>query len=89
MSLPQQVVQQLQKLLQENVNKYFGPLKPSEKTPDKVKHFAQKQLDFFISGIAKESPDLRIEWAKGHPYHVHIRILPGSTLFEIEITEDE
>jgi hypothetical protein len=89
MSLPQPVVQQLQKLVQENVNKYFGPLKPAEKTPEKVKFFAQKQLDFFISGIAKESPDLRMEWVKGHPYHVHIRIKPNSSLFEIEISTDE
>jgi hypothetical protein len=89
MSLPPQVLQQLQKLLQENVNKYFGPLKPAEKTPDKVKFFAQKQLDFFISGIAKESPDLRMKWANGHPYHAHIRIKPNSSLFEIEISADE
>jgi len=89
MSLPKDAVQQLRKLVQDNVNKYFGPLKPAEKTPDKVKFFAQKQLDFFINGIVKEMPDLRMQWMNGHPYHVHIRIMPNSTLFEIEITEDE
>jgi hypothetical protein len=89
MSLPPDVVKQLQKLVQENVNKYFGPLKPAEKTPDKVKFFAQKQLDFFINGIARESRELQMKWAKGHPYHVHTRIQPNSTLFEIEITCDE
>ncbi len=62
MSLPKDAVQQLQKLVQENVNKYFGPLKPAEKTPDKVKFFAQKQLDFFINGLVKRGmPELRDE----------------------------
>ncbi len=53
MSLPKDVVQRLQALVQDNVNKYISvPLKPAEKTPDKVKFFAQKQLDFFINGIS-------------------------------------
>ncbi|HEY5037584.1 MAG TPA: hypothetical protein VIJ93_00770 [bacterium] len=89
MSLPKDVVQQLKKLVQDNVNKYFGPVKPAEKTPDKVKFFAQKQLDFFINGIAKESPDLRKLWVKGHPYHVHLRMTSEANKFEIEITEDD
>lgn len=89
MSLPKDVVQQIQKLVQENVNKYFGPLKPAEKTPDKVKFFAQKQLDFFLSGIVKGMPELRMKWMNGHPYHVHLRMGAGSNKFEIEITEDE
>ena len=89
MSLPPQVVTQLQKLVQDNVNKYFGPLKDAERSPDKVKFFAQKQLDFFINGIARESPELQRKWAKGHPYHAHLRLKPNSTLFEIEINVDE
>jgi len=88
MSLPDNVVQQLQKLIQDNVNKYFGPLKPAEKTPDKVSAYAQKQLDFFISGIARESKDLQMKWAKGHPYHTRLRMAPGGR-FEIEIMEDD
>jgi hypothetical protein len=89
MSLPKDVVVQLQKLVQDNVNKYFSPLKPAEKTPDKVKFFAQKQLDFFINGIVKEMPELRIKWAKGHPYHVHLRMTTVANKFEIEVTEDD
>lgn len=89
MSLPKDVVKRLRDLVQDNVNKYFGPLKPSEKTPDKVKFFAQKQLDFFISGIVKEMPELRMKWAQGHPYHVHLRMTPEANKFEIEITADE
>ena len=88
MSLPPNVLAQLQKLLQDNVRKYFDPLKPAEKTPDKVKAFAQNQLDFFLNGIAKESPELRKKWANGHPYHAHLRLNPASRSFEVEIIED-
>lgn len=89
MSLPKDVVKRLQQLVQDNVDKYFTPLKPAEKTPDKVKFFAQKQLDFFINGIVKEMQELRMKWANGHPYHVHLRMTPVANKFEIEITEDE
>jgi hypothetical protein len=89
MSLPAPVVKQLQKLLQDNVNRYFGPLKPAEKTPDKVQAFAQNQLDFFINGIVRESPELRLKWVKGHPYHVHLRFDPNTRFYEAELTCDE
>jgi hypothetical protein len=89
MALTANVIQRLRDLVQDNVNKYFGPLKPAEKTPDKVKFFAQKQLDFFISGIVKELPELRAKWAKGHPYHVHLRMSSVANKFEVEIIEDE
>ncbi len=89
MSLPANVVFQLQKVIQENVNHHFGPLKTAEKTPDKVKLFAQNQLDFFINGIARESADLRMKWANGHPYHVHLRMTTVADKFGIEITCDE
>ena len=88
MSLPKDAVQRLQALVQDNVNKYFGPLRAEEKTPDKVKFFAQKQLDFFINGIVKEMPELRMKWANGHPYHVHLRMTPVANKFEVEVTED-
>ena len=89
MPIPDDVIQQLQKMIQDNVNRYFFPLKPAEKTAEKVKHFAQKQLDFFISGIAKESPDLRAEWAKGHPYHAHLRLDEKIKFFEVQISTDD
>ena len=89
MSLPKDAVKRLQELVQDNVNKYFGPMKPAEKTPDKVKFFAQKQLDFFITGIVKEMPELRMKWINGHPYHAHLRMSSTANKFEIEISEDE
>ena len=88
-SLPGNVVEQLRSLIQQNVNRHFGTLTPAEKTPDKVRDYAQKQLDFFISGIARESLELRQKWAKGHPFHAHLRMKPHSTLYEIEINCDE
>ena len=89
MSLPQPALDQIKKLVNENVNKYFGPLRPTEKTPDKVKAFAQNQLDFFLNGLARQSLELQKEWAKGHPYHVHLRMSSAANRFEIEITEDK
>jgi hypothetical protein len=89
LSLPDNVIQQLQKLVQDNVNKYFSSLKPAEKTPDKVKFFAQKQLDFFVNGIVKEMPELRIKWAKGHPFHAHLRLNPQTRFYDIQVSTDE
>jgi hypothetical protein len=89
MSLPTQVIKQLEKLIQENVNRFFGPLKAAEKTPDKVSAFAQKQLDFFITGMAKESREFQTMWAKGHPYHTRLRMNPSTQRWEIEIMEDD
>ncbi len=89
MPVPAAVLQQIQKLVNENVNKYFAPLKPAEKTPEKVKFFAQKQLDFFLNGLARQSMELQKEWAKGHPYHARLRIKPDSKTFEIDVIEDD
>jgi hypothetical protein len=89
MSLPTQVIKQLEKLIQDNVNRFFGPLKPAEKTPDKVSAFAQKQLDFFITGMAKESLEFQKMWAKGHPYHTRLRMNHATQRWEIEIMEDD
>ncbi len=89
MSLPAPVVAQLRKLIQDNVNKFFGPLRPTEKTPDKVRAFAQNQLNFFINGIVRESAELRTKWAKGHPYHAHLRMTGDAKVFEVEISCDE
>lgn len=89
MSLPPQVLQQIQKLLNENVNRYFGPLPATQKTPEKVKVYAQNQLDFFLNGLARQSLELQKLWAKGHPFYARLRIKPGSTQFEIDIIEDD
>ena len=86
MSLNDALIQQLQKLVQMNVNTEFRSKSDAEKTPDKVKAFAQKQLDFFITGIAKESPELQKMWAKGHPYHASLRFNALSRFYDILIT---
>jgi hypothetical protein len=85
-SLSDAVIQQLQKLLQNNVNTYFRAANEREKTPDKVKAFAQKQLDFFITGLAKESPELQKSWVKGHPYQATLRLNPATRFYDVLIT---
>jgi len=89
MSLTNAVVQQLQKLIQENVNRHFGPLKPADRTAEKVQAFAQKQLDFFIAGLAKESPELRVKWAKSHPFIIQMTVNKEFGSFEVKIEEKE
>jgi len=86
MSLNQAIVQQLQKVLQNNVNMEFKAKSEAERTPDKVKAYAQKQLDFFITGIAKESPELQKLWAKGHPFHATLRFNAMTRFYDILIT---
>ncbi len=80
------LVQRLQKVVQMNVNMEFRTKSDAEKTPDKVKAFAQKQLDFFITGLAKESPELQKLWAKGHPYHATLRFNAMSRFYDILVT---
>lgn len=86
MSLNLAVLQQLQRLLQNTANAHFKTAKDMEKTPDKVKAFAQKQLDAFITEIAKETPELKRLWAKGHPYHVTLRFNAMTRFYDILIT---
>ncbi len=80
------LIQQLQKVVQMNVNMEFRSKSETEKTPDKVKAFAQKQLDFFITGIAKESPELQKLWVKGHPFHATLRFNAMTRFYDILIT---
>jgi hypothetical protein len=86
MSLNAAVIQQLQKVLQANVLNHFKTATDAEKTPDKVKAYAQKQLDFFITGLAKESPELQRLWAKGHPYHATLRFNAMTRFYDVLIT---
>ncbi|HXL72114.1 MAG TPA: hypothetical protein VN963_00685 [bacterium] len=86
MSLNDALIQQLQKVLQNNVATHFRTAADVEKTPDKVKAFAQKQLDFFITGLAKESPELQKLWAKGHPYHATLRFNSMTRFYDVLIT---
>ena len=86
MRLDASLIQQLQKVLQNNVNTYFRTANDREKTPDKAKLFAQKQLDFFITGLAKESPELQKLWAKGHPYQATLRFNASACFYDVLIT---
>jgi hypothetical protein len=85
MSLDTAVIQQLQKVLQNNVSAHFKTAADLEKTPDKVKAYAQKQLDFFVTNLAKESPELQKLWAKGHPYHASLRFNAMTRFYDVLI----
>ena len=55
----------LEKLIRKNVVLYFANRPAEDKTLEKVEAFAQKQLDFFINGMMKQTPDLMKAWRKG------------------------
>ncbi len=80
---------QIQLLIRQNVVRYFANMPPSEKTVDKVEAFAQKQLDFFIDGLKKQSPDLAKTWKNGHPFLAKAAINTQTFTFEIQIVEKE
>jgi hypothetical protein len=79
----------LEKLIRQNVVLYFANRPNEEKTVDKVEAFAQKQLDFFINGMMKQSPDLQKAWKGGHPFMAKAAIHRETLSFEIKIVEKE
>jgi hypothetical protein len=79
----------LEKLIRKNVIMYFANQPNEEKTLEKVEAFAQKQLDFFMDGMAKQSPDLAKDWKNGHPFLAKTAINRETMAFEIMIVEKE
>jgi hypothetical protein len=79
----------LEKLIRQNVVLYFANRPAEEKTLEKVEAFAQKQLDFFINGMMKQSPDLHKAWRGGHPFMAKAAIHRETLSFEIKIVEKE
>jgi hypothetical protein len=59
------------------------------KTLEKVETFAQKQLNMFLEGMMKESPDLKRNWKNGHPFVAKAAINRETLGFEIQIIEKE
>ena len=79
----------LEKLIRKNVVLYFANRPAEDKTLEKVEAFAQKQLDFFINGMMKQTPDLMKAWRKGHPFMAKAAIHRETLAFEIKIVEKE
>ncbi len=80
---------QLEKLIRKNVIMHFASKPKEEKTLEKVETFANKQLDFFLDGMMKQSPDLTRAWKKGHPFTAKAAINRETLDFEIQIVERE
>ena len=80
---------EIEKLIRKNVIMYFAGQPNSEKTVDKVEAFAQKQLEYFIDGMMKQSPDLFRAWRGKNPFLAKAAINKESLSFEIQIVEKE
>jgi hypothetical protein len=86
---PKSMLTEIEKLIRKNVVLYFANRSSGEKTLEKVEAFAQKQLDFFIDGMMKQSPDLMKMWRKGHPFVAKAAINKETLSFEIKVEEKE
>ncbi len=80
---------QLEKIIRKNVIMYFASKPNGEKTLEKVEAFANKQLDFFLDGMMKQSPDLTRAWKNGHPFTAKAAINRETLDFEVQIVEKE
>jgi hypothetical protein len=78
---------QLEKNIQQNAVKHFGPLPPKDKTVEKVEAFAQRQLDIFIEALIRESPEMWKKWKGGHPFTAKAVINRATLEFGIKIVE--
>jgi hypothetical protein len=79
----------LEKLIRKNVVMHFASKPNEEKTLQNVEEFAQKQLDFFMEGMVKQSPELGQSWKNGHPFLAKAAINKENLSFEIIIVEKE
>lgn len=79
----------IEKLIRKNVVMHFAEKPNEEKTVDNVEAFAQKQLDFFIEGMKKQSPELMKTWKSGHPFLAKAAINKETLSFEIQVVEKE
>jgi hypothetical protein len=86
---PNSMLTTLEKLIRKNVVLYFANRPAEDKTVEKVEAFAQKQLDFFINGMIKQSPDLQKAWKNGQPFMAKAAIHRETLSFEIQIVEKE
>ena len=79
----------LEKLIRKNVVMHFANQPNDKKTVENVEAFAQKQLDFFINGMSKQSPELARAWKDRHPFQAKAAIHRETMGFEIKIIERE
>ncbi len=80
---------EIEKLIRKNVILYFANRPSEEKTLEKVEAFAQKQLDFFIDGMMKQSPEVFRAWRGKNPFIAKAAINKETLEFAIQIVEKE
>jgi len=79
----------LEKLIRKNVVMHFANQPKEATTLEKVEAFAQTQLDFFIEGMKKQSPELTKLWKDDNPFVARAAIHRETMGFEIQIVERE
>jgi hypothetical protein len=80
---------EIEKLIRKNVILHFASQPSSEKTLEKVEAFAQKQLDFFIDGMMKQSPEVFRAWRGKNPFTAKAAINRETMDFQIQLVEKE
>ena len=80
------IVSQLTRILQQSVDKHFGFMRPNNRSLEAAREHAQKLLDQYIDGLMKESPDLKKQWALGHPFLVLCRVSLETRSYQVSIT---
>lgn len=80
---------EIEKLIRKNVIMHFANKPNEEKTLEKVEAFAQKQLEFFIEGMMKQSPDAFRALRGKNPFVAKAAINKETLSFEIQIIEKE
>ena len=85
----QGMLTEIEKLIRKNVIMHFANKPAEEKTLEKVEAFAQKQLDFFIDGMMKQSPDAFRALRGKNPFLAKAAIDTKTLSFAIQIVEKE
>lgn len=83
------IVTQLKAVIQADVTKKFGTALPDRRSLETVQQHGQKLLDTYINELMKASPELKKQWALGHPFKVTSKMSVETRTFEIDITSKE
>ncbi len=81
-----EIIQKLTTVIQANVMRHFGHMRPTEKGLDTVRKYAQEQLDLYLKGMIAESKELQQRWKGGHPLIILSRVSRKTREYEIVIT---
>lgn len=80
------IISQLTRILQTSVDKYFGHMRPNNRSLEAARDHAQKILDQYMGELMKESPELKTQWSLGHPFRVLCNVSLETRSYKISIT---